>query len=485
MGWILGIAPLLGLIAMGMSFAHLVPIAVSAVLHDGAIGAFAISLALNFGVGLGTWLLTRQYRREIGIREGILLVVAVWTGGSLFATVPLLLTIEKISFTEAFFEAVSGLTATGATVLTGLDRLPPSVNVWRGQLQWLGGMGVIVLAIAVLPLLGVGGRQLFRAEIPGPMKSDQLTPRITETAKGLWFVYVMLTVACLLSYRGAGMSWVDAIVHSFTTMGLGGFSSHDASFGHFDSPLIEAVAITFMLIAGINFATHFVALRHLSARAYVGDIEVRFFVMTAGLSILGVSCYLWLNGEYHDYVTSLRYAAFNVISVGTTTGYASADYNAWPAFAPLWMLFLGTFLSCSGSTGGGIKMIRAVVLFKQVYREFRRLAHPQAVSPLKLADQPVSNQIIFAVLAFFFTWTATMVTMTLVLTVSGLDAMTAFSAVVASLNNIGPGLQGVGPTATYAHLTHFQTWLLAFAMVMGRLELFTFLIIFTSAFWRK
>ena len=485
MSWILSCLPLLGLIAMGMSLAHLVPITVSAVLKDGAIGAFAISLALNFGVGLGTWLVTRRYRREIGIREGILLVVAVWTGGSLFATVPLLLTIKGISFTEAFFEAVSGLTATGATVLTGLDRLPPSVNVWRGQLQWLGGMGVIVLAVAVLPLLGVGGRQLFRAEIPGPMKSDQLTPRITETAKGLWFVYVMLTVACLLSYRGAGMNWIDAIVHSFTTMGLGGFSSHDASFGHFNSPLIEAVAITFMLLAGINFATHFVALRHLSGRAYVGDIEVRYFLMTAGLSILGVSCYLWLNGEYPDYVTSLRYAAFNVVSVGTTTGYSSADYNAWPAFAPLWMLFLGTFLSSSGSTGGGIKMIRAVVLFKQVYREFKRLAHPHAISPLKIAEQPVSNQIIFAVLAFFFTWTATMVTMTLILTVSGLDAMTAFSAVVASLNNIGPGLQGVGPAATYAHLTNFQSWVCLLAMLMGRLELFTFLIIFTSAFWRK
>ena len=346
-------------------------------------------------------------------------------------------------------------------------------------------MGVIVLAVAVLPLLGVGGRQLFRAEIPGPMKNDQLTPRITETAKGLWFIYLLLTVACCLSYRGAGMSWVDALVHSFTTMGLGGFSSHDASFAYFDSPFIEAVAIIFMLLAGVNFATHFVALRYLSARPYFGDIEVRYFLMTAGLSVLGIACYLWLDGDYPDFVSALRYAAFNTISVGTTTGYSSADYNAWPAFAPLWMLFLGTFLSCSGSTGGGIKMIRAVVLFKQVYREFNRLSHPQAVSPLKIGSQPVSNQIIFAVLAFFFTWTATMVTMTLVLTISGLDAMTAFSAVVASLNNIGPGLQGVGPATNYAHLTNFQTWVCALAMLMGRLELFTFLVIFTTAFWRK
>jgi trk system potassium uptake protein TrkH len=485
MGWILGIAPLLGLIAMGMSLAHLVPIAVSVAVNDDATRAFAISLAVNFSAGLGLWLATRRYRREIGIREGILLVVGVWTGGSLFATVPLLLSIKGLSFTDAFFEAVSGLTATGTTVLRGLDALPPSVNVWRGQLQWLGGMGVIVLAVAVLPLLGVGGRQLFRAEIPGPMKSDQLTPRITETAKGLWFVYLTLTVACLLSYRGAGMSWIDAVVHSFSTMGLGGFSSHDASFGYFDSPLIEAVAISFMLVAGVNFATHFVALRHLTPRAYVRDIEVRYFVMTAGLSVLGVSAYLWLDGEYPDYVTSLRFAAFNVVSVGTTTGYSTDDYSLWPVFAPLWVLFLGTFLSCSGSTGGGIKMVRAVVLFKQVYREFNRLSHPQAITPLKIAEQPVSNQIIFAVLAFFFTWTATMVSMTLVLAMTGLDAMTAFSAVVASLNNIGPGLHQVGPAANFAILSDFQTWVCALAMLMGRLELFTFLVIFTSAFWRK
>jgi trk system potassium uptake protein len=485
MNWILSCLPLLGLIAMGMSIAQLIPIAISAALHDGVTWAFAVSLALNFSVGLGVWVATRRYQHEIGIREGILLVVAVWTGGSLFATVPFLLTIDGISFTDAFFESVSGLTATGATVLSGLDSLPPSVNVWRAQLQWLGGMGVIVLAVAVLPLLGVGGRQLFRAEIPGPMKNDQLTPRITETAKGLWFVYLMLTVACGLSYRAAGMNWIDALVHSFTTMGLGGFSSHDASFGYFDSPLIEAVAMVFMLLAGISFATHFVALRHLTVKPYFGDIEVRYFLMTAGLSVLGIASYLWLDGDYPDFISALRYAAFNTISVGTTTGYSSANYDAWPAFAPLWILFLGTFLSCSGSTGGGIKMVRAVVLFKQVYREFNRLSHPQAVAPLKIASQPVPNQIIFAVLAFFFTWTATMVTMTLLLTVSGLDAMTAFSAAVASLNNIGPGLHQVGPASNYAGLTDFQTWVCTLAMLMGRLELFTFLIIFTTAFWRK
>jgi trk system potassium uptake protein TrkH len=344
---------------------------------------------------------------------------------------------------------------------------------------------VIVLAVAILPLLGVGGRQLFRAEIPGPMKADQLTPRITETAKGLWLVYAALTAACFLAYRAAGMSWVDALVHSFTTLALGGFSSHDASFGYFDSPAIEAVAIVFMLLAGVNFATHFLAWRNKSLRAYALDPEARVFAFAAAASVLAVALYLWAGGMHADFATALRYAAFNVISVGTTTGYSSADYAQWPAFAPLWMLFLGTFLSCSGSTGGGIKMIRAMVLFRQVYRELQRLAHPSAIAPLKVGGYSVSNQIIFAVLAFFFIWVATLVTVTLVLTLSGLEALTAFSAAVATLNNIGPGLAGVGPAAHYGHLTDFQTWVLSFAMLLGRLELFTVLLVFTPTFWQK
>jgi len=485
MNWILRVAPLLGIIAMGMSLLHLVPIGASYVLGDGTHRWFGISMAVNFAAGFAAWLGTRRYRREIGIHEGILLVVFVWIGGALFATVPLLLAIPGLTYTDAFFEAVSGLTATGATVLSGLDKLPPSVNLWRGLLQWLGGMGVIVLAVAVLPLLGVGGRQLFRAEIPGPMKADHLTPRITETAKALWLIYAALTVACCLAYRAAGMPWVDAVMHSFTTLSLGGFSNHDASFGHYDSPLIEAVAIGFMLVAGINFATHFIALRGRSPAAYLRDPEARHFVLVAGLSVVGVAAYLHFHGIHPDFASSLRYAAFNAISVGTTTGYAITDYSLWPVFAPLWVLFLGTFLSCSGSTGGGVKMIRAIVLFRQVYREFQRLAHPNAIVPLKIGGQPVPVQVIFAVLAFFFMWVSTTVTMTLILALSGLDAMTAFSAVVACLNNIGPGLDDVGPSTNYAVLSDFQTWVCAFAMLLGRLELFTFFLVLTPTFWRK
>jgi trk system potassium uptake protein len=485
MPWLLAVSPVLGIIAMAMSLTHLLPVTVSLVLRDEQAGAFLQSMALNFFAGALLWFTTRRYRRELSLREGTLMVVLVWSGGALFACLPLMLAIPGLSFTDAYFEAMSGLTATGATVLTGLDHLPPSVNVWRATLQWLGGMGVIILVVAILPMLRVGGRQVTKSEIPGPMKEEELTPRVTQTAKGLWVIYAALTAACLLAYRAAGMSWLDALIHSFTTLSLGGFSSHDASFAHFDSPLIESVAIAFMLMAGVNFATHFLAWRGKSPRAYLRDPEIRYFVLVVAVSVAGIALFLWTTDVYGSFLTALRYAAFNIVSVGTTTGYASADYNAWPVFAPMWVLFLGTFLSCSGSTGGGIKMIRAIILYQQVYRELQKLAHPNAVVPLKVAHHVVPNQVVFAVLAFFFIWTVALVSMTLLLGWTGLDAVTALSAVVACLNNIGPGLGDVGPAVNYQVLNAFQTWICAFAMLLGRLELFTLLVVFTPAFWRK
>lgn len=485
MAWLLAVSPVIGIIAMVMSLTHLAPIATSLLFEDDTSRQFTFSMALNFAAGFLLWFGTRRHKRELNLREGILLVVLVWTGGAVFAAIPLLLCIPELSFTDAYFEAVSGLTATGATILSGLDHLPPSLNLWRAELQWLGGMGVIVLVVAVLPMLGVGGRQISKSEIPGPMKEDQLTPRLTQTAKGLWLIYAALTLVCMLCYHAAGMSWLDALIHGFTTLSLGGFSSHDASFGYFDSPAIEAVAIVFMLLSGINYATHFLVWRGKSLSPYQRDPEVRYFMLVVVASVLGIALLLWQSGIYPGFLTALRYATFNIVSVGTTTGYATADYSIWPVFAPLWVLFLGTFLSCSGSTGGGIKMVRAIILYRQVYREFKKLAHPNAMVPLKVAGQVVPNQIVFAVLAFFFMWVASLVSMTLVLGWSGLDAMTAFSAVVASLSNIGPGLHQVGPATNFAVLSDFQTWVCAFAMLLGRLELFTLLIIFTPAFWRK
>ena len=477
--------PHLGLIAMVMSLSHLLPLGISLGYADGAAQAFVISMTVNFAVGCAMWLGTRHNKRDLTPRDGILLVVLAWCGGAAFATLPLLLAIPGLTFTDAYFETMSGLTTTGSSVLSDLDNLAPSLNFWRCLLVWLGGMGLIVLAVAILPLLGIGGRQIFKAETPGPMKDAKMTPRITETAKGLWVVYAIISAACVVAYYLAGMTWFDAVVHMFSTMGLGGFSSHDASFGYWDSPVIETVAIVFMLIASINFGSHFLALRSKSIAPYRADPELAWCMGIILGSCVGIALYLDWMGIYPDLLSSLRYASFNVVSIASTTGYASTDYNLWPIFAPMWMLFLCSFASCSGSTGGGIKMIRAQLLYIQVYREFVKLLHPTAAVPAKLGGQVMENKIIFSVLAFLFIYIASIVSLTLVMMASGLDDLTSFSAIVASINNTGPGLHKVGPATTYAVLSDFQTWVCTFAMLLGRLELFTVLIVFTPVFWRK
>jgi trk system potassium uptake protein TrkH len=479
------IAHVLGMVTMLFSLTMLAPLMLSWWFQDGAMAAYDEAIVTTFLAGLLTWWSTRRAKRELKIRDGFLLVVLIWSSLAAFATIPLMVYLPELSFTDAYFETISGLTTSGASVLSGLDSLPPSINFWRTELVWLGGMGLIVLAVAVLPLLGIGGRQLYKAETPGPMKDSQLTPRITETAKGLWLVYAGITVACMLSFRWAGMSWFDAVIHAFSTMGLGGFSSHDASFGFFDSPLIESVTIVFMLIAGINFASHFMVWRSKSFAPYRHDPEARLFLGVIVTSVVGLAVYLQLMGVYPDFLTALRFAAFNTVSIATTTGFANTDYNLWPIFAPLWMLFLCSFASSSGSTGGGIKMIRAQILYKQVYREMKKLLHPNGVMPTKLGGMVVPNKIIYAVLAFLFIYVASIVSLTLVMTASGLDVITAFSAIVAMINNTGPGLSQVGPATNYAVLTDFQTWVCTFTMLLGRLELFTLLILFTPAFWRK
>jgi trk system potassium uptake protein TrkH len=463
----------------------LIPLGLAEWNGDGARSAFEESILITMGCGLMMWLLTGRYKRELQTRDGFLLVVLVWSVLPAFAMLPLLFYLPELNLSMAYFEAASGLTATGATVLSGLDTLPSSINLWRGETIWLGGMGLIVLAVAILPLLGVGGRQLLNAEIPGPMKENKLTPRIAETAKGLWTIYASLTLICAIAYKWAGMDWFDAVMHAFTTLGLGGFSSHDASYGYWDSPLIESVAIVFMLIAGVNFATHFLAWRAKSLVSYGYDLEIGWYVVIVSVSCIGLASYLWLTDVYADPLTAFRYAAFNTVSVATTTGYSNTDYSLWPVFIPLWMLFLSGFCTSSGSTGGGIKMIRARILYQQVYREMITIMHPSAVIPAKLGRSVLANRVILAVLVFLFVYTASILLMALTLTLSGLNVMTAFSAAVACINNLGPGLGEIGPANTYALLTDFQTWVCSFAMLLGRLEFFTLLVIFTPAFWRK
>ncbi|MDO9601485.1 MAG: potassium transporter TrkG [Rhodocyclaceae bacterium] len=472
-----------GVLLMGFALTLLVPLLLSWWWRDGATTAYDEAFLLTLGAGFILWWVARHEKHELKVQDGFLMVVMVWTLLPAFACLPLILHLN-ISFTDAYFEAVSGLTTTGATVLANLDTLPPSINLWRGMMVWLGGMGLIVLAVAVLPLLGIGGRQMFKAETPGPMKDSQLTPRMTQTAKGLWVVYAAITLACVVSYRLAGMDWFDAVMHAFTTMGLGGFSSHDASFGHWDSPAIEAVAIAFMLVAGMNFATHFLAVHGRSFKPYRRDPEIGGFLLVTLGSVLGIALYLWVLDTYPDFATALRFSAFNVVSIATTTGYANTDYNLWPMFAPLWMLFLCSFATSAGSTGGGMKMIRAMILYKQVYRELISAMHPSVVWPVKVGGKPVAANILSGVMAFGFLYMVSIVTLTLLMTYSGLEIVSAFSAVVASINNTGPGLNQVGPATTFAVLTDFQTWICTFAMLLGRLEIFTLLVVLTPAFWR-
>jgi len=476
---------LLSVVVIIFAATMLVPLALSLHLADGAEQAYDTAILATALAGGLAWVSTRGRQRELQARDGFLLVTLAWAALPAFGALPLMSYLPRLSFTDAYFEAMSGLTTTGATILTGLDRLPPSINFWRCELQWLGGMGILVLVVAILPLLGVGGRQILKAETPGPMKDTKLTPRITETAKGLWGVYALLTLACALAMRWAGMSWLDAVMHSFTTMSTGGFSPYDASFAHWNSPTIEGVTIVFMLIAGINFATHFQVLRKRSLRSYRDDPEVRVFLAVIAVSIIGITLFLMLKGVYSDFWVALRYTAFNLVSVATSTGYANTNFGVWPLFAPLWMLFLVSFVSCSGSTGGGIKLVRAMLMFKQAFRELARIVHPRAYIPVKLGGHPVENNIIFAVLAFMLVYGGTISIMTMLLAATGLDFVTAFSAIVACINNLGPGLGQVGPATNFALLNDFQTWLCAAAMLLGRLELLTVLVLFTPAFWRK
>ncbi len=486
------IAPVLnvlGYVATLFALSLMVPLSVSLYTADGAHVAFAEAAGITLLTGLVLVLATRRQRRELQPRDGFLLVTLVWTVLPAVAAVPLMLHSRDIgqamSFTDAYFEAMSGLTTTGATVMTGLDTLAPSVNLWRCLLNWMGGMGIIVLAVAVLPLLGVGGSQIYKAETPGPMKDDKLTPRITETAKGLYSVYLGLSVLCWIAYWAAGMSLFDAFSHMATTMSLGGFSTYDASFGHFQSSLIEWVAVVFMLIAGINFAVHFTAFRRGSIQPYANCPEARWFLLiTIGAAVF-ITFVLLVHGTYKDSSEAFRAAMFNTVSIATTTGFASTDYAQWPIFAPVLMILLSCFCSSAGSTGGGIKMIRAVLLFRQARRELTRIVHPRAISPVRLGQQLIDNKVIFGVLAFMLMYGVTVIVMTMLLLLSGLDPVTSFTAVIASINNMGPGLGEVGPSTNFQSLSNFQTWICTITMLLGRLEMFTVLVLFTTDFWRR
>lgn len=478
------IQQVMGMLLLMFSLTQLPPMAVSFYYADGAHAAFGSTWAITAVVGALLWIPVYSNKKDVRARDGFVIVTLFWTLLALSGAMPLALAEHPhLSFTDAFFESISGLTTTGATILTGIDHLPESIRYYRQQMQWFGGMGIVVLAVAVMPMLGIGGMQLYRAETPGPIKDTKLTPRITETAKALWYIYLGLTVACALAYWIAGMTPFDAIGHAFSTIAIGGFSTHDASMGHFNSPAISAVAIVFMLLSGINFALHFIAWRDRSPHAYLVDAEVRAYLKIVTALVLLTVLTLVYHESYPTWQEALHHGVFQAVSVATTTGFTTDGFAWWPLYLPILLMTASFIGGCASSTAGGMKVIRVLLLYKQGMRETYRLLHPAGVFPIKVGGKPMDDRVISAVWGFFSLYVVSFGVLSLVMMGTGADVVTAFSAVAASLNNLGPGLGDVANH--YQAITPAGKWVLGFAMLLGRLELFTLLVLLTHYFWRR
>src|SRR5210317_97691 len=474
---------ILGLLLMVFSLTMLPPILVSLWYADQAWMSFIEGFALTLVAGVIFWFPVHRERRELRLRDGFLVVASFWTVLGTFGAAPMYFDDSlSLSLTDAIFESMSGLTTTGATVLTGLDDLPMSILYYRQQLQWLGGMGIIVLAVAVLPMLGVGGMQLYRAEAPGPVKDTKLTPRITETAKALWYVYLAFTIACALGYRIAGMGWFDALCHAFSTVAIGGFSTHDASIAYFDSALVDLVAVFFMFLAGINFSLHFFAWRYVSVKHYFQDQEFRAYSFILMVLSAVVICSLFFYRGFTDPLDTFLDGLFQSVSIATTTGFTTENFAMWPAALPVLLIFASFVGGSAGSTAGGIKVIRWLLVYKQGVREIARLVHPSAEIPVKLGSKAVSSRVVEAVWGFFSVYIIVFGVMLLLMMATGLDQVTAFSAVAATLNNLGPGLGDVA--SGFMNVTDAGKWISVIGMLLGRLEIFTLLVLITPTFWR-
>ena len=472
----------IGLLLMVFSLTQLPPLLVDYIYAEGQHLVFVFAFTLTFISGLILYFPFKNSTRDFRIREGVLVVVSFWFVLSLFATTPFLLTESiNMSFSDAFFESMSGLTTTGSTLLQGLDGLPKAILYYRQQLQWLGGMGIIVLAVAILPMLGVGGMELYHAESSGISK-ERLTPKLTQTAKALWKIYIGFTVVCAIAYYWAGMDWFDAIGHSFSTVAIGGFSTHDLSIGYFDSPTIEMVAIIFMFLAGINFSLHFLAFSKKDILTYWQSSEFKTYFLVLFATTVVIVSNLFESGYYDSISESFRHGLFQTVSIATTTGFVSTDFSHWPMLLPVLLIFASFVGACAGSTGGGIKVVRMLLMFKLAMKEIRNFIHPNAYINIKLNQRTLSEGVLVSVWGFFSLYVIAFVIIMILLMFTGLDQVSAFSATAASMNNLGPGLGEV--SANYASVSDPAKWILSFSMLLGRLEILTLMALLHKAFWR-
>jgi trk system potassium uptake protein TrkH len=473
----------IGLLLMVFSLTQIPPILIDFIYREGELFSFLISFVLTFIGGYLVWFFNRNTTQNFRIREGILIVVCFWVVLSLFGTLPFLLTdsIKDLTFASALFESMSGLTTTGATVLSQLDDLPKSILFYRQQLQWLGGIGIIVLAVAILPFLGVGGMELYHAEYSGISK-DRLTPKVRQTAIALWKIYLSLTILCALGYFFSGMSFFDAVSHSFSTIAIGGFSTHDASIGHFNSMSIELVAMFFMFLSGINFSLHFVVWNNRNFVNYWRDSEFKTYIFILISATVIILITLGLNNQYNNSTDTLRYGLFQTISMATTTGFVSQKFSSWPVAIPLFLILLSFIGACVGSTGGGIKVVRVLIMFRLGMKEIKKFIHPSAQVNVKLNQSSVSEQTLVSVLGFFSLYAIAFILILTMLMFTGLDQVSSFSATAATMNNLGPALGTVADN--YSALGDTAKWILSFSMLIGRLEVLTIIALFHKAFWR-
>ena len=474
---------ILGTLLMLFSFAQIFPGFLAYFFEEREfVYNFIVTGFVTFLIGCFLFFLASEKNGDLRTKDGFIITIFFWTVLGFFGSIPFFLAeLEGVSYIDSLFESISGLTTTGATVLVGLDDMPKSLLFYRQLLQWLGGMGIIVLAVAVLPLLGVGGMQLYKAETPGPLKDSKLTPRITETAKALWFVYLSMTISCSILYKYFGMSWFDAVCHAFSTISIGGFSTHDDSFAFFSNSGLRWTAIIFMVISGINFALHYLAWTKKRLFHYFYDSEVKLYLSL--LTSTALITYLTLYFSENIYDEMVVDSVFQAVSIGTTTGFLTSNYSNWPLFVPIMLLIAAFIGACAGSTGGGIKVIRALILIRQGSSEITKLIHPNAVVTIKFGRKSLDPRVSESVWGFFAVYVATFLIILMFLLSQSNDFLTAFSAVGATLNNLGPGLGAV--SENYMEITDGSKLALCIAMLLGRLEIFTLLLLFTPAFWRN